>query len=159
MLVKVKKLHKNAVLPEKAFPTDAGYDMYSTSMSVDEDGNVVYGFGIAFEIPEGYAGFIFPRSSLSKFDLSLTNSVGVIDSHYRGEVTAKFKPLAIQPCRGRKMYEGYTDVYLANSAEIYKVGDKCAQIVFIKLPDIELNWSEELSETDRGTGGYGHTGI
>ena len=88
--VKIKKLHKDAVIPSYAHSTDCGLDLTAVSKTYDEYGNVVYGFGLAFEIPEGYAGFIFPRSSNHKSGLLLTNSVGVIDSGFRGEVTAKF---------------------------------------------------------------------
>jgi dUTPase len=90
MKVNIKKLHPDAVIPSYAHATDCGMDLTAVSKTFDEYGNVVYGFGLAFEIPEGYAGFIFPRSSNHKSELLLTNSVGVIDAGFRGEVTAKF---------------------------------------------------------------------
>ena len=90
--VNIKKLHPNAVIPSYAHSTDCGLDLTAVSKTFDGYGNVVYGFGLAFEIPEGYAGFIFPRSSNHKSGLLLTNSVGVIDAGFRGEVTAKFAP-------------------------------------------------------------------
>ena len=80
MTVHFKKLNDRACTPSKAHPTDAGYDLVATSMRFDDDNNVVYGLGLAFEIPEGYAGFIYPRSSNAKKDLILSNSVGVIDA-------------------------------------------------------------------------------
>ena len=66
-------------------------DLVAVSKSYDENLNVCYGTGLAFEIPEGYMGLVFPRSSISKKDLTLSNSVGVIDSGYRGEVFLKFR--------------------------------------------------------------------
>lgn len=80
MKVKIKKLHENAVMPFNVDPGSAGMDLTATSKWFDEYGNVCYGFGLAFEIPEGYMGLIFPRSSSCKTDLSLSNAVGVIDS-------------------------------------------------------------------------------
>ena len=94
MQVKVKKLSENAVVPMYGKPGDAGQDLVCVSRHFDADGNAVYGTGLAFEIPEGYVGLIFPRSSNAKKDLMLTNSVGVVDSGYRGEVMFKFKPVA-----------------------------------------------------------------
>lgn len=80
MEVKIKKLCETAVIPSYAKPGDAGMDLVATSRVFDKYGNVEYGTGLAMEIPEGYVGFIFPRSSISKQDLSLANAVGVIDS-------------------------------------------------------------------------------
>ena len=96
MEVKIKKTHKDAVIPRYAKAGDAGLDLTATSISYDEYGNICYGTGLAFEIPEGYVGLIFPRSSNCKKDIILTNCVGVIDSGYRGEVSFKFKGLDYQ---------------------------------------------------------------
>lgn len=142
MVVKVKKLVPDAVLPKKAHGSDAGYDLVAVSREVDEDGAVVYGTGLAFEIPEGYVGLVFPRSSVAKKDLILSNCVGVIDAGYRGEVMAKFRPLY------RRL----------GVPSLYEVGDRICQIVFVKLPGVQLVESEELGESDRGTGGYGSSG-
>lgn len=140
MKVKIKKLHPDAVIPKYAKPGDAGMDL--TAVSVEDEyynGNVVYNTGLAFEIPEGYVGLLFPRSSNSKKGLLLSNSVGVIDSGYRGEVSFKFK-------------------VLNSSMGIYKVGERIGQILIVPYPQIEFEEVEELSETERGTGGYGSTG-
>lgn len=139
MEVKIKKLHPDAVIPTYAKDGDAGMDLTATSISIDPQGNVVYGTGWAFEIPQGYVGLVFPRSSLSRKDLVLSNSVGVIDSGYRGEVTFKFKRTQ-SPTIG------------------YEVGDRIGQIIIMPYPKIEFVESDELSETERGTGGYGSTG-
>lgn len=80
MKVKIKKLNENAVIPSYSKQGDAGMDLVATSKIFDKYGNVEYGTGLAMEIPEGYVGLIFPRSSISKKDLALTNAVGVIDS-------------------------------------------------------------------------------
>lgn len=141
MKVKFKKLNPNAETPCKAHPADAGFDLSATSCTTDEFGNVVYGTGIAVEIPDGHVGLVFPRSSICKHNLLLTNSVGVIDSNYRGEITAKFTATA-----GNTL------------PDLYTFGDRIAQLIIIPYPDIEFDEVSELSETDRGTGGYGSTG-
>lgn len=157
MKVKIKKLSENAVMPTKAHPTDAGFDLTATSCSLDEYGNIVYGTGLAFEIPEGYVGYIFPRSSLSKKTLALANSVGVIDCHYRGEVTFKFKP-AMLAHKGSWEEEDGVVISLPLPVGVYAVGDRIGQLIIMPLPEIELEEADELSDTDRGTGGYGSTG-
>lgn len=141
MKIKIKKLNPLAFVPIKAHSTDAGFDLYATSKTIDENRNVVYGCGLAFEIPEGYMGLVFPRSSNARTQLILSNSVGVIDAGYRGEVTAKFK--SITPLHER----------------LYEIGERFAQIIFMPIPDVELEVAEELSESERGTGGYGSSGL
>ena len=139
MKVNFKKLNTNAVIPEYAKPGDAGMDLVATSADVDQYGNIVYGTGLAVEIPQNYVGLIYPRSSNSKTDLYLTNHVGVIDSGYRGEVMFKFRPIQKNP-------------------KLYSIGDRIGQLVIMPYPTIEPVEVEELSETERGTGGFGSTG-
>lgn len=141
MKVNVKKLYPSAVLPKYAMKGDAGMDLTAISKYHDIYGNIVYGTGLAFEIPEGYVGLLFPRSSNAKTNLRLTNSVGVLDSGYRGEVIFKFKCDSV---------EGETNDY--------NIGDRIGQIIIIPYPSIEFNEVDELSETERGDGGYGSTG-
>lgn len=141
MKINIKKLSSLAVSPWKAHLTDAGFDLYATSKHYDENGNVVYGCGLAFEIPEGYMGLVFPRSSNARTSLLLSNSVGVIDSGYRGEVTAKFK--SITPLHERE----------------YQIGERFAQIIFLPIPNVELEVVDELSDSERGIGGYGSSGL
>lgn len=141
MKLKIKKLDERAVMPRYAKPGDAGMDL----VAIDGDWDVGrmqvrYRFGLALEIPEGYVGLIFPRSSICKKNLSLANCVGVIDSGYRGEITAVFNLL-----RGER-------------GEIYNVGDRIAQLVVVPFAHCEIEETDELSETERGTGGYGSTG-
>lgn len=152
MKVNVKKLDSNAVLPTYAKHGDAGMDLTATSRSYDEHGNVVYGTGLAFEIPTGYVGLLFPRSSNTKKDLVLGNSVGVIDSGYRGEVVFKFKPMPTYQENelGRIVFD------ICNY-QSYKIGDRIGQIIIMPYPKIEFNLADELSTTDRGIGGFGST--
>lgn len=168
--VNIKKLHKNAVIPSYAHSTDCGLDLTAVSKTFDEHGNVVYGFGLAFEIPEGYAGFIFPRSSNYKSGLLLTNSVGVIDAGFRGEVTAKFAPRSVSAIPQRIWHrlkffftgktEGYDMTIWCHFSDNnnYNIGDRVAQMVILPYPKVEFNEVDELSETERGNGGYGSTG-
>lgn len=154
MKIKVKKLHENAVIPKYATSGSAGMDLTAVSRTVDKYGNLVYGIGLAFEIPKGYVGLIFPRSSVSRYLLSMKNCVGVIDSDYRGEVTVKFGLFTHQFVERNDKIEADK----LCGGDIYDVGDRVAQIVIIPIPEIEYEEAEELSETDRGSGGYGSTG-
>ena len=143
MKVNVKKLDSNAVLPTYSKHGDAGMDLTATSKEYDEHGNVVYGTGLAFEIPHGYVGLLFPRSSNTKKDLILGNSVGVLDSGYRGEVVLKFRP--VMPLE-RDIEFGPRE---------YEIGDRIGQIIIMPYPQVEFNLVDELSTTDRGVGGFG----
>lgn len=154
MKVNVKKLDSNAVIPTYAKHGDAGMDLTAISKNYDEHGNVCYGTGLAFEIPSGFAGFLFPRSSNTKKDLILGNSVGVIDSGYRGEVVFKFKPSIIYTMDDDINFVGAPFHSLNN----YEIGDRIGQIVIMPVTQIELNVVDELSATDRGTDGFGSSG-
>lgn len=152
MKVKIKRLFEDTKLPTKAHADDAGFDLYAHSKSFDDEGNVVYGVGVAFEVPKGYVGLLFPRSSNAKKDLLLSNSVGVIDSGFRGEISFKFKPCA--------KFDEYHLTWLkdANESTLYKKGDRIGQIIIIPYPEIEFVEVDELSETERGAGCYGSSG-
>jgi dUTP pyrophosphatase len=145
MKVKIKKLHPDAVIPNYAREGDAGMDLTAISKAKDDNGNIVYSTGLSIEIPTGYVGLIFPRSSVSKYNISLCNSVGVIDSGYRGEITLKFTHVK-------------NDDMLYKRQPDYKEGDRIGQLIIIPYPQIEFEEVEELSETERGVGGYGSTG-
>lgn len=142
MKVKFKKLHPKARTPEKAHESDAGFDLFAcTSEWSTSQASGLYtefGTGIAVEIPKGYVGLIFPRSSISNTRHSLRNSVGVVDSGYRGEIKLRFSP--------------------DDSRGSYMAGDKVGQLVFIKLPSIQLEESQELSPSDRDQKGFGSSG-
>ena len=140
MKVKVMKLVEGATLPLKAHPSDAGADLTVVSVDFDSQHDVyTYHSGIAVEIPEGHVGLLFPRSSVYETGLSLTNCVGVIDAHYRGEVTAKMRKSAF-------------------NVNAYEVGDRFCQMVVMPIPDVQYQEAKLLSNTDRGTGGFGSTG-
>lgn len=187
MKVKFKKLSPDAVIPKKAHPTDAGLDLTATSRVFDEKGSLVYGTGLAAEIPSGYVGLVFPRSSIANKDLLLSNSVGVIDSGYRGEIMVKFKPSLVyvdkpplgigkdfsdidgtrqtDPSTQEVTFHGRDESYpdisegcLPFPPRIYEVGDRVAQLIIIPYPDIVPVEAENLSTSDRGTHGYGSTG-
>ena len=149
MEIKVKKLRPDAVIPKKAHESDAAYDLTAVSRSFDDYGNVVYGFGLALDIPEGYAGFSYPRSSICKYDLALTNCVGIVDCSYRGEITTKFKP-AFRFDKSDGIAEG---------CHLYNPGDRIAQLIIRKVESVDFTVADTLSDTDRGTGGFGSTGI
>ena len=159
MKVKFKRLNENAVMPEKARPTDAGFDLVATSREIDEYGNIMYGTGLAVEIPEGYVGLAFPRSSVSKYDIVMANSTGIIDAHFRGEMKFKFK-MAIEA--GKLATEGAGEHIFAQTTypknRVYNVGDRIAQLIIMPIPEIEFEEADELTATDRGDGGYGSTG-
>lgn len=144
MQLKFKKLDEKAVMPIRAHKGDAGLDLTSIGVSttINECGQLmlVYHTGLAVEIPEGYVGLLFPRSSIYKKALTLTNAVGVIDAGYRGEIQAVFRST--------------TDVVPA----IYKDGERFAQLVIIQIPEFDPVEVDELSETDRGADGLGSTG-
>ena len=84
MKVRIKKLNQNAVIPSYAKSGDAGMDLVATTIIGETLGSITYGLGISLEIPQGFVGLVFPRSSIRKTGLQLSNSVGVIDSGYRG---------------------------------------------------------------------------
>ena len=143
MKIKIKKLHPKAVIPNYAKIGDAGMDMVITDIKGETEWNISYGFGISMEIPEGFMGLVFPRSSIRKTDLILSNSVGVIDSGYRGELQATFNKITTT---------------IENQKNDYKVGDRVCQIMIIPYPPIEFIEADELSNTERGEGGFGSTG-
>lgn len=143
MKVNFKKLHADAVTPSYAHDGDAGMDLTAVSFTQEYDRSgklvIVYHTGIAVEIPEGYVGLLFMRSSVSKYSVSMTNAVGVIDCIYRGEIMVKMKLT--------------TDAV----PTIYQPGEKIAQLVIVPYLKAELNEIEELAETERGEGGFGST--
>lgn len=168
MLVNIKKLVPEAVIPTYAKEGDAGMDLIATSVDHSNEHYIEYGTGLAVEIPEGYVGLIFPRSSNSKKDLQLCNSVGVIDSGYRGEIKLRYRRI-INSAPKRNFV--VTDVEFQEELEskvpilrikadfsCYGVGDKVGQIIIMPIPLISFNEVQKLSETVRGDGGFGSTG-
>jgi len=138
MKIQFKKLNELAVTPAYSRVGDAALDLVATSQSVEFQ-YIEYGTSIAVEIPKGYVGLLFPRSSITNKGIFLGNSVGVIDSNFRGEIKFRFYP---------------NDVYY----EIYNVGDRIGQLIIMPYPTIELEEVKELSSTNRGEQGYGSSG-
>lgn len=134
--IKVKKIHPDAIIPTYACEGDAGMDITAVSREIN-DNYIEYKTGLSFEIPKGYVCLIFPRSSVTKKDLMLKNSVGVLDSGYRGELIFRFQK---------------------SGNQIYDIGEKIGQIMIIPYPEIKILEVGELSETARGGGGFGSTG-
>ena len=140
MQVKIKLLTENSVKPKYAKASDAGLDLVATSIISNTTFQVTYGLGIALEIPNGFVGLVFPRSSIRNTELTLSNSVGVIDSGYRGELQATFNKL-----------NGLDSI-------AYNVGDRVVQLVIIPHPVVQLKVVDELSNSERGEGGFGSSG-
>lgn len=145
MKVKIKKLHKEAIVPAYAKLGDAGMDLYAVDVKesidslTDETTKIIVDSGIAFEIPQGFVGLVFPRSSIQSTGVRLTNCVGVIDSGYRGSVKAVFD---------------IKDYSLIG----YSKGDRFAQIIILPYPQIEFEEVQELNETERSNSGFGSSG-
>jgi dUTP pyrophosphatase len=143
MFVKIKRLSDDAVIPSYAKDGDAGMDLTATSVSRDHRdlvgglNTITYGTSLAVEVPKGYVGLLFPRSSVYKTDLNLSNCVGVIDSGYRGELMMKFR---------------------LNGRNAYKEGDRIGQLIIMPHPEVVLEEVDELSDSERGTSGYGSSG-
>ena len=140
MKIQFKKLVQEAQKPKFGKPGDAGADLVATSADMFK-GQMIYGTGLAVEIPEGMVGLVFPRSSVRNYNLSMSNSVGVIDSGYRGEIMITFNITE-------------KDKFPAT----YNIGDRIAQLVIMPVPLVQYTEVEELSETQRGTEGHGSTG-
>lgn len=144
MRLKVKRLYDSAQLPKQMSSGAAGLDLIATSIEFLRGDNgelqqVRYGTGLCIEIPAGYFGCIRPRSSIVNTGLRLANSIGTIDSDYRGELTAVF------------------DV-IDHEKIFYKNGERIAQLLILKHEEVDILEVKELSNTERGKGGYGSTG-
>jgi len=144
MIIKIKKLHPDAVIPSYAKSGDAALDLHAVERGkADKYGNMVYKTGLAMQIPDGHVGLIYPRSSISKTKQMLRNHVGVIDSGYRGEIILKF---------------GWFSQAATPDSTVYDVGDRVAQLMIVPHPKVEFIEVDELTDTDRGEGGFGSTG-
>jgi dUTP pyrophosphatase len=153
LVVKFKKMHPDAVVPSYAKPGDVGLDMTCVSYEF-KNGRHHYNTGIALEIPDGFVGFLFPRSSIMKYDLRLTNAVGCVDSGFRDSLSFVFENDAMH---GREVIPTESGVY-TNTCRIYQVGDRVGQLVIMPHPKINLIEVETLSDTVRGTSGFGSSG-
>jgi dUTP pyrophosphatase len=143
--IKVKKLTSTATIPTKSRKTDAGYDLYSDEdIALYPEDTKLISTGIAFAIPDGYAGLIWDRSGLGS--KGIHRHAGVVDSSYRGEVKVALY-------NARPGHINFTDnMYFISR------GDRIAQILFQKVPHFDLVETEELDDTDRGSSGFGSSG-
>jgi dUTP pyrophosphatase len=143
MKLKIKILDNGIPFPKYAHPGDAGLDLYSTiDYILKPFERKLVPTGIKIEIPEGYAGFVQPRSGLAiNNGISLVNTPGLIDSGYRGEIQAII--INLDPVENFGI----------------KRGDKICQIVIMKTESPEIIFKEELDVSDRGEGGFGSTGL
>lgn len=137
--IRIKKISDVATTPTKSYgPSEGGYDLYAAEEAVIQSGSVAkIKTGIAMEIPLGYSGFIWPRSSMGSNGTDIYG--GLVDSSYRGEIVV---------C----IYNGCGSPYMVN------IGERCAQIVIQKTPHFELIEVDELDKTNRGDAGLGSSG-
>lgn len=143
LVLPIKRLDSEVVLPSYAYEGDAGLDLRSNAdIDIAPFERKLIPTGLAVAIPEGFAGFVQPRSGLAlKSGLSMANTPGLIDSHYRGEL----KVIAVN--------------LDANEAIHISKGERIAQLVIQRVPVVSLMEVDELDETDRGTGGFGSSGV
>ncbi len=141
--VKIKKLDERAVVPTYGTEFSAGADLYAVlddDLVINPGETVLIRTGIAMEIPNGYAGFIYARSGLArKKGLAPANKVGVVDADYRGEIMVALHNHS-------------------NSLQIAEAGERIAQLVIAPFYKASFEVVEELNDTIRGEGGFGSTG-
>jgi len=137
-----RRLDDGATLPSVRHPGDAGLDLRATvDVEVPPGERAKIPTGVAVAIPDGHAGLVLPRSGLaSKYGLTLANAPGLVDAGYRGEVIVSAINL--------------------DRSEAVKIarGDRIAQLVIVRIPDVEPVWADELPDSERGDGGFGSTG-
>ncbi len=143
LVLPIKRLDKTVELPSYAYEGDAGLDLRSSeTVDLAPFERRLVSTGLAIAIPDGYAGFVQPRSGLAlKKGLSMANTPGLIDAHYRGEL--KVCAINLDP---------------KETIHIEK-GERIAQLVIQKVPVVTLQEVDELSQTDRGEGGFGSSGV
>lgn len=144
VLIKVKKLGDDVVVPHLASAGAAGFDLCAnidSEITILPNNIAVIPTGLAISIPNGYVGLIYPRSSMGiKENIVLANGTGVIDSDYRGEIMVALHN------------------YSETGSRIIQPKQRIAQIVFQELPTVQIEEASELDNTERGTGGFGSTG-
>lgn len=139
----IKRLDPSVELPSYAYDGDAGLDLRSNEdVMLEPFERRLVATGLAIAIPDGYAGFVQPRSGLAlREGLSMANTPGLIDAHYRGEL--KVCAINLDP---------HNPIHIER-------GERIAQLVIQKVPVVELEEVDELDETDRGCGGFGSSGV
>ena len=139
--INVKRFNDRAHLPKYQTAGAAAADLVAVRVLKNGLFKVWYDCEIAMSIPRGYVGLLFPRSSVSEKNITLANSVGVIDSDYRGSFQVRFN-------------RTFWGIFKRKQ---YKVGERCAQLMIVKLPKVTYTDVKALDETTRGTGGFGST--
>jgi len=134
----IKLLNEFAKIPKYANDGDAGADLVACTITAQTFQYIEYGTGISIQIPKGYVGKIYPRSSISNKGLVLCNSTGIIDSGYRGEIKLRF--------------------YMNEGCELYSIGDKIGQLIVDPVLSLKFNVVDELVDTVRSMGGFGSSG-
>lgn len=138
--MKIKLVNEYAQLPTRGSKDAAGLDLYCPfHIKVTADSQKKIPLGVAVEIPKGHMGLLVPRSSMSKTPLRCTNSVGIIDADYRGELSIAYENVS------------------CNDYMIFR-GDRIAQLIIVPIAVVDVEEAQTLSETERGAGGYGSTG-
>ena len=139
-VVKIKLLTETATFPESATSGSAGFDLAAAEkMHLPSQERTVVGTGLALEIPPGYEGQVRPRSgNAARLGLTVLNTPGTVDSDYRGEVKVI--------------------LYNTGPDHTVEVGDRIAQLVIKRVPKVKFEQAEDLSDTERGSGGLGSTG-
>ena len=139
--IKIKRLNENAILPEKQHDSDAGYDLHSIEEIILKPSKIYkVRTGIAIQIPNNYGGLVLPRSGLSsKYGISLINTPGLIDSGYRGELLIP-------------LINHSSNEYTINKTE------RVAQLILIEIPEVKIEVTSDLDESDRNSKGFGSTG-
>ena len=142
LTVNIKRLDLSVELPTYAYEGDAGLDLRSNeTIDIHPFERVLIPTGLAIALPDGYAGFVQPRSGMAlKRGLTIANTPGLIDAHYRGEL----KVIAV-------------NIDARETIHIER-GERIAQLVIQRVPVVHLNEVEELDQTDRGCGGFGSSG-
>ena len=160
MDIKIKKLSKSAIIPSRANESDAGYDLYAVQdMVIGPMEKLIVPTGISIEIPNGYYGRVAPRSGLAVKN-SIDVLAGVIDSGYRGEIGVVLINLNLPEVlfNRNKKSTAYESAFGSRSKFSISKGDRIAQLIIEKCHEIQ--WVEtELSDTERGEGGYGSSGV
>lgn len=154
MRVKFKKLHPGAEFPKQATKLSGGWDVKVTEIEKVADDLVICKLGFALELPKGYKLTLVPRSSLTKTNWIIQNSPGLGDADYSGEYQLRFRALPV----GYQIHPFGTNGLLKYPEFPYKQGDRIGQVYLEEVIPIEWEVVEELSESERGEGGYGSTG-
>lgn len=150
-----KKLHPDAQTPVKANKTDMCFDLFTVDDGTLNEMYIEYDTGIAFDIPEGYDIQVYARSSISKYDLVLCNGVGNIDNGYKNSVKVRVKVLS----QNHLLDNNYIEAIFKEDLKLFKKGERICQFRLVKKIETVLNEVEELSDSERGLGGFGSSGV